>query len=132
MSRYTISVFYRTGDSFHSHNETEEVGMSWGSIEKAKLALKYIEEHYKAYQVVSAESWRTVNKFDINLIKDKPWFYSEDEFGLALDVAWQYALYIENDDGEKQRISPFWCGYFEHLHSVEIVVESDPTMKIYF
>lgn len=127
MKTYVIKVHYTTGDSFQSHDDVDEVGMQWSNLEKAKLALQYIKEHYQAYRANNEGSWIRPNQFKIDSIKDKPWFH-----GKAGGRYWEHAILVEDDMGELHQISPFWCGYFERLHSAEIVVEADPEMKIEF
>lgn len=106
---YTIKVTYDIGDSFsNEYGCTCTVGAVWEDIEEARLAMKYIAEHYKA------------SKYgNLGYSKDKefinePW-YSKKYTDMCLLVP---------VNGVMTQISTgTWCGYFESLTELEIVFE---------
>lgn len=112
---YAIEMVYTTGDSFGSHEETEVVGCLWEDKEQARLALSYIKEHYEFYK--EANAWRSTKtaKDMEKAVKNKPW--------VELDY-WEYGLILPVGNST-QRISAFWCGYFETLHSATIISVGD-------
>lgn len=121
---WTLEVYYETGNSFGSERCKERLGLSWKDLNKAKQALSDIEQHYKAYKKANADNFRSPKEFfQEKSIQDAPWF-TEPNY-------WQYGLLLEKDDGTRQQVSAFWCGYFEDLYHVEIVGE-DPYMKVTF
>lgn len=114
---YTIEIFYRTGDSFHSRNETEQVGCVWEDKEQAQLALSYIKDHYEHYKQVNGWNAKVKEKDILKVVMKKPWACEESEY-------WQFTIMVPVGN-EMQRISAFWCGYFEELHSGKIVCTED-------
>ncbi len=127
MVRYSIQIDYTTGDSFGSERTTGEVGCSWTDINKAKDALQRIKEHHDAYRDGKRE-YTAESKF-VQAIKDKPWFFAE--YGVE---CWPHLLSVDTDDGTPQQISAFWNGYFETLHSAEIIIDEPEStdMKVLF
>lgn len=114
---YTIEIYYKTGDSFHSRTETETVGCIWEDKEQAQLALSYIKDHYEHYQKVNGWNPKVKEKDMKKIVSKKPWVYKELEY-------WQHGL--ELPCGETtQRVSAFWCGYFETLYSGKIISTED-------
>lgn len=130
MTAYTIKITYRTGDSFNTYTTEDEVGMQWEDINKAKQALKWITEHYRAYQDANQSYRLRPNKFNVNTVKDKPWFSA----GKIENWDWKFSMFVEKDDGSVQQICTFWCGYFERLLEAEIIAvsEQDDEMKVVF
>jgi hypothetical protein len=113
---YTIEIHYRTGNSFESHDETETIGCIWEDKEQARLALSYIKEHYEFYK--EANAWRSgkTEKEMQKAVKNKPW---------VIELAyWEHGLLVPVGDST-QRISAFWCGYFETLHGAKIIPIGD-------
>lgn len=116
---YTIEIHYRTGNSFGSHDEKDTVGCVWEDKAQAQLALSYIKEHYKFYNQIN--EWRSnVKTDDINkIVSGKLW--AVDDFG-----NWQYGLLLPCGEST-QRVSAFWCGYFETLYGAKIISTEDDT-----
>jgi hypothetical protein len=124
---YSIEIDYTASDSFASWDRTEEVGMNWERLDKAQLALSWLHEHREAMIQYHNDSRSQSPKdfFDVNTIKDKPWFYP----GLNGDLSrhdWEHTLLIERDDGEVAGIQVFWIGHFEKTHNVRLVVTKNP------
>ncbi len=121
---YTIKVDYRTGDSFHTEENSDELGICWESKDLAKQALKDIKEHYDTWEVCGY-SVSVDDKYKES--KKHPWHYEYKEFNQK-DMS-GYSLSLEGDDGERHQVSCFWVGYFEHLLGAEIVIDGDDDMK---
>ena len=113
---FTIKILYTTGSTFETYEETSYIGMSWNSIEKANKAIEDIEEHYKFYKEYGNAN---INKRK-KLLENLPKSVSVDKYGDF--EAWNIKL--ENDSGVRETVSSFWCGYFETLHSAEVVINS--------
>ena len=109
---YTIQIYYTTGDSFGSETTTDTIGMVWKDLDKAKLALKYIQLHY---DIVSEYKYKPLGNIREALCKPY-WLYEDLDY-------WERCLNVENDEGEVQTISCFWVGYFETLHGAKIIKE---------
>lgn len=125
---YIITIDYTTGDSFGSQRTEEEIGMAWKNLDKAKQALQEIKEHHEAYQLANQRSYlRPKAFFSVETIKNKPWFYGGDG-----GRYWEYRIMLEQDDGTRRQISPFWCGYFETLHAAQITSSPDSDLRIEF
>ena len=112
---YKIKYEYRTGDTFSTRDESDVLDYEWDDFEVAKRALQRINEHYKWYmsridsysfspkELQRPEWHKKVNK------KDYP-------------TAYHNLIILEMDDGEEVQFWAPWCGYFESLHSAEIVI----------
>ena len=113
---FIIRVTYKTGDSFNTYTDIEELDYGWDE-ETAKLNAEYIIEHYNAYSAYN-DSYR--KKADIEEIKKKPWYFKPDTRWGEIDPMLKLKL-----NGEGKTFSYFcpWCGYFETLESVEVVIQ---------
>ena len=116
--KYDIEISYKTGDSFKSYDETRNIGIEWSDLDKAKIALKRIKEHYKWYDD------RNNRWIDDNERSSEPEWHK----GIEYDFCLKFPL----DNGNDVQISAFWCGYFETLYSAKIVISEDPEMEIHF
>lgn len=114
---YTIEIHYQTGDSFGSHDETEEVGCVWEDKAQAQLALSYIKEHYELYKQMSGWDPKVKEKDIHKIVKTKPWADEKIEY-------WKYSMRLPVGD-KTQDVSIFWCGYFETLHGAKIISVGD-------
>lgn len=139
---YQIKVDYTTGDSFQHYDTSDIIELSWESLEIAKRNLKNIQEHYELYR--SKNAYFPRKEVDLNDCIGKEWFVFEQKpWGKAIDGSLHrvdkettdtvmipdeyYATHCINlitDTGKTMQISCFWCGYFEHLISAEIIAEN--------
>ena len=124
--KYTIKVEYTTGDSFHTEDAEGSVDLIWEDLKVVKVALQRIKEHYEWFQDMN-------NSYSFRVKKaERPEWHKtnmeDDKFSR------QYVINFPLDDGSEQQLSAFWCGYFEHLNAVEIVVaqEEIDSMRITF
>ena len=153
---YKIQIDYSTGNSFGSEDTMDYVELTWKNLDVAKKNLQYIKEHYEMYRLLNGYS-RGSNKSHNDICvehQDKVWFVSKlilfvksrnsciDESQRSRfeesDLEYRFDhYYSENciklitDDEQTMQMSCFWCGYFEHLQSAEIVSDGSD-MKIYF
>jgi hypothetical protein len=151
--KYSIIAFYQTGNSFGHEDTTEEV-LTHDSLELAKSNLVRIKEHYAFKEKIehsysSRQSYREI----IKAHADKPWFVNEprlyhvpndqavDTMKKGKEHEYEYrpdptqaenCLILQTDTGEPYRLWAPWCGYFERLHSVEIQLVQDESMKYAF
>lgn len=118
MNTYNIKVFYQTGNSF-GHEDTDMiVEGDWTDIECIKLSLKYIQEHYEMYKELNF--YRSNKEDVINKYKDKYWFNKDCP---------KYSITLVLDNNKPWPYSCSWTGYFERLHSAEIICKEDTDMK---
>lgn len=126
---YTIEVTYTTGNSFNSEEVTDNINLAWNDLELAKQCLKHIKEHYDLYCEFNQSGWSRDRKND-EILKDadsRIWARGESDPYYLSD------LYAECDDGDWRQVSTnMWCGYFETLHSAEIVTIGESDMKVVF
>lgn len=121
MTKLTIEIHYATGNSFGSHDETEQIGWEFDSLDEAKQALQCIKEHHQFYHDLdSYEARRNGGRQAvIDRYKDKEWFdpeYPEQRFKFG-----------------DRYISAFWTGYFETLHTATIVfVQKELDPHVYY
>ena len=151
---YRIQIDYSTGNSFGTHDENECVELTWVNLDVAKKNLQYIKEHYEMYRLLNGYSSRKSHNEICIENQDKNWFVAklilfvksqdrcidESQRGRfdSNDLEYRFDhYYSENciklitDDEESMQMSCFWCGYFEHLQSAEIVLDNSD-MKIVF
>lgn len=134
--KYQIKYYYQTGDSFGSSDETGILEMKWENLDVAKANLQRIKEHYEMVLAISSASWeirtgkRNDTRKDItNKYQNKDWFVNDKDYTMRENCIILYA-----DNGNLWRFWCPWCGYFERLHSAEIIhveLEND-NMKINF
>ena len=159
--KYKILIGYQTGDSFGHEDTENYLELEWDNLDIAKENLQYIRDHYELYKLVDGYGWDIPKgETKESLIKKsstKDWFVpktlykhiehkscigvetfdklTEDqkkEFEQIFDQ--YYATHIINlkaDNGKFMQMSCFWCGYFEHLQSAEIITDHSD-MKIRF
>jgi hypothetical protein len=111
---YTIKVSYHTGDSFNTYDLERDVGLVWQNKELARKALRSIKEHYDAYEK-GDNTYGENPKLVGNIWYDK----------LDNKEYWAFNIACELDDGSYRNIHCGWCGYFEALHSAEIILDGD-------
>ena len=114
---FIIKVTYKTGDSFGSYTDVENLDYGWDE-ETAKLNAEFIIEHYDAYQGVN-DTW--YEKPDMDSVRQKPW-YVEPE-GKWTEVSPTLYLLPGKDGKEPFKYCCPWCGYFENLISVEVIIQ---------
>jgi hypothetical protein len=117
MPKYKIHAFYKTGNSFGSHDEDTILEMSWTDLSKAKAALQRIQEHYRWYS--DMDGWNPKN------VPEPKWHKG---------MQYKFCLKVELDNGAEVEFSAPWCGYFEELKSAKIITEeaNDNDMEIVF
>lgn len=113
---YTIKVKYKTGDSFNSYDEEDDVGLVWESRELARKALASIKEQYELYQ---NDSFTYSQKNSV--ARSKEWCKNLTEEYADYFEGWKYCIAVEMDNGEYRNLSTSWNGYFERLYSAEVI-----------
>ena len=110
--KYGIKVYYRTGDSFHSENTDRILELQWNDLDIAKLNLKRIKEHYLWYEWLHNGS-----RWGHKEVSEPEWHkpYNDNKYGS------EYTLILKADNENDMQIYAFWCGYFEELHSADII-----------
>lgn len=112
---FKIQVFYKTGDSFHTRNESDILEPSWENLEIAKENLKRIPIHYEFYKKYKNADLRHKE----NIKEEVPDFIVLDKkhnlicIKLLLDNGNEFQMYCD------------WCGYFEKLLGGKIILEEN-------
>lgn len=110
---YSIKIEYTTGDSFSSAETESILEGTWTDLKILKRNLLRIQNHYQKFYEFRQQN----NK---EWLKDMPegCVYNGSEKHID-----KYNLHLEllTDKGDPWVFFPFWCGYFESLHSAEIV-----------
>lgn len=117
MLLYKIQYKYQTGDSFKTYDSEGVLEMQWKNLDNALIALKRIKEHYNWYKYENRQSWS-----DEKEVPEPDWHKGEK---------YQFTLKVKLDNGKEVMFSAPWCGYFERLHSAEIIAD-DPDLRIEF
>ena len=118
--RYIIKAYYTTGDSFKSYDTSEIVDYDWEDEEVARENAKAIVEHARTY---SQENDYFSEKPD-RAYKQK-WWYKEPMKGFGGFDHIDSSMFLKLDNGEKAQYLCPWCGYFEHLNYVEVMVKQE-------
>ena len=125
--KFQIRVDYRTGDSYNTYDDHEILDYDWESEEIASENAKAIIEHYEAYACENGK-WTARTKKDVGDYTEKAWYvkpYGAEKYNYPTIDA---TMNLKLNDGT---LTPFrcpWCGYFESLISVEVVIKE---MKYY-
>jgi len=127
---YMIKASYKTGDSFHNYDTSDEFAPIWKDLSQAKKALRWLSEHHAAYEQESDDR-RHRNEPKIPRMLGKPWFITRQE-GYGYQDFWHSAAKVELDDGTLFQVGVPYHGYFERLHSLEIICEEDPETYVRF
>ena len=151
--KYKIIATYQTGDSGRSY-ETNDTVTEHDDLAIAKANLQRIKEHYQFYE--KYEDLRTVDSQEkaIAAILDKPWAVNVpvlynlktriavDRIPAGKEANYGYkpnyffvvhCLKLQLDNGEDFQQSASWCGHFERLHALEIVLnDEDEGLRIEF
>jgi len=115
---YNINIRYTTGDSYSSREKEQLLSdIDWKNIEIVEENLERIKTHYKYYSLLNRR-WYTSSKEQKEVKKEAEKLLKENNF---LDKKYEFSLKLLADSGKEYTISAFWCGYFETLHSAEIV-----------
>ncbi len=108
---YKIRYTYLTGNSFGSHKETDELPYEFSNLEDVKNAVHRIQEHYAWYK-------ENNNRYSPNNPPTPPAWWD-----CKYPDPWTMIYLINFEiDGKHIQLSPPWCGYFESLLSVEVVL----------
>lgn len=108
--RYKIRYNYDTGDSFHiERNISQELELTWSNYEVAQANLIRIKDHYDWFE---SKKSSFADKIDPS---GKDWY--NEKYSICIN------LYTDN--GTKCEIRAPWCGYFENLNEIEIIIVGD-------
>lgn len=130
--KYTIQIYYTTGDSFKSYQETQNIELAWENLDIAKENLQRIKKHYQYYEAIhsysytSSKSPKEIKALEEGAKKEAWYHHGKPHY--------DFCIMMKLDNGTEHRYHTFWCGYFETLHSAEIVADpiEDHDMKITF
>lgn len=123
LKKYRIKYCYTTGDSFHTEDREDCLELSWNTLEAAEENLNRIKEHYELYEVINGTNYyypekeptKKEKELWIKEQKKKPWFVENKKFHSTNSIK------LLADTGKEVQFSAPWCGYFEHLNSLEII-----------
>lgn len=118
---YLIEYDYQTGNSFGSYQRTDVLELDWEDKAVAMANLIRIKEHWEYFQAID-KGWGYDIKKALEAkekFKDRDWLVVES--GPYADLA-HYSLILKTDDGKDWKIHAPWCGYFEKLISVRIIL----------
>jgi hypothetical protein len=151
--KYKIKYNYDTGDSFGSSTCEDFLELTFENYDNAVSNLNRIREHYEQYKELNHRSGRYKEEIVLGN-SQKDWFVSEyitvsyhpdnpERYNcidkkdidyclnkgfltrevLKIDIA-ENNIILYADNGNQFKFWAPWCGYFEHLNSVEIVIET--------
>jgi hypothetical protein len=113
---FDIRIYYKTGNSFGSHDANDMLELPTSSYEIAKENKRRIKEHYKIYK--QRHSYTKLK--DLQFPDFYIHFYDFGNWKSDID-----GIKLLSDKGEHQVLSPFWIGYFESLNDVKIEIIDD-------
>jgi hypothetical protein len=125
---YEIKAHYQTGDSFHTEETSDVLAPCWHDLTTAKEALRWLNEHHEYYRASNDRyHWNEADKKNLANIAKKPWYAEQDSTGYKWPEWWHHSLKLPLDDGTLMVTSIPYHGYFEHLHSLEIILAKEDT-----
>lgn len=117
----TIKATYTTGDTLNTYENVEdELGISLSTLEEALDCLQVAKAHYNFLKEIESieQSYRRTTKLTKKDVVEKyckePWFCAEP---------------LESFFYNNQKVNAFYYGYFETLHSLEIIMEDSDKHK---
>lgn len=122
MTKYVIKSHYSTGDSYNTYDTSTTLAAVWTDLNEAKVALKWLTEQHKYYDAVE-NSHRWGEKVDVSDLETKPWFRPGKNFGMP---HWMFSCNVHVDNAIFVVDIPYH-GYFEHLQTLEIIIEEPDT-----
>lgn len=111
---YDIKLTYQTGNSFNSYETSDLLEVPVSNIETAKENLRRITVHYNLYRENLGYS-----RNPLNIVYPDFYIHASE---LAKGTQLHGIKLLLDDGSEHEMLCPFWTGYFEHLHSAEIVL----------
>jgi len=116
---YIIKGYYSDGDSETTYDTSRELPIVWKDLNKAKEALKMLNEHHLYFNAGSHNRWKDKkDRLDTSDLKTKPW-YTELRFS-----DWYYAANVPLDDGTLMRVNTPWHGWPGNL--TKLAIENEP------
>lgn len=118
MSKYSIRYDGTTGDSFGSSEMSGNLEVTWDNLEIVKENLRRIRDHYEFYNKQNSHYWQ-VSKDQIAQERveaaGRPWF---------VDCVhhFYHSVKLLADNGKEFVYHAPWCGYFESLGSIKMVL----------
>lgn len=119
--KYQITVYYETGDSFHTEDTETTLEMRWENLDIAKENLERIKQHHEYYYDSKKRYTFRYNEKDFY---DK-WKSVPDFIVIDPRVASFPMLKLKLDNGNEMEMWPMWCGHFERLYGAEIKIDYD-------
>jgi hypothetical protein len=120
--KYKIKINYSTGNSFGLNNTSDILELDFEDLNVAKANLLRIKEHYELYKFI--DSYTNRKKLsEEDFIKEcsaKDWFVKG-----KYDSEMFYNIKLYTDTRKVFQLSCFWIGFFEKLHFIEIILDSD-------
>ena len=151
--KYQIEINYNSGDSYKVERDiVQYLEIEFEKLSVAEKNLERIKEHYEMYLELNSYFVQDVESI-INKYKYKDWFVkklitvafkketpeaynaiSEKNIEYCKNNGYEVAEKIQTsaakssiklvtDNGEIFQISPFWCGTFESLNSIQIKIK---------
>ena len=119
---YIIRAYYSDGDSENTYDIDRELTPVWKDLDKAREALKVLNEHHLYYDAIDNNRWRdTKHQLDISDLKTKSW-YTETKFR-----DWGAAANIPLDNGMLMKIDIPYHGWPGHLK--KLAIENEPEVE---
>ena len=152
--KYKIKYTYKTGKSFGSHTEENFLEIEFSNIKVAEDNLDRINDHYIQYNDTNSYSRKNKLDEIFNKNKNKDWFVKVEKLAAYLEgnednynvidekeknrykekgylfkniidaTIAENCIILYTDEGEPYQFWAPWCGYFETLYQVEIMIES--------
>lgn len=106
LGKYTISINYKTGDSFNTYDREDEIPLVFTSLSEVNAFIAILLEHYFYHQITSSCLLRGENRQNfVDMIESRSWYNKQYNF-----------CFIYNN----QNVHAFWVGYFEDLEEITV------------
>lgn len=115
LGSYTISVAYKTGDSFNSYNRENEIPLVFKSLREVNSFLEILIEHHfyhftRSHPLLKGKKLKDFTE----MIVSKEWYNKQYDH-----------CFIYNN----QNVHAFWEGYFEFLEEIIVLDKNQNIVK---
>lgn len=117
IKQYYIEIHYKSGNSFNTYEETDNLGLEWDDLEVAKENLQRIKDYHAWYE--------DNHGFRLHSERNDPRIPQPD----CVDKRFDTSIHLITDSGSDLMISTFWCGHFETLYWAKIKERPDPVLE---
>lgn len=109
---FKIKLIYTTGNTFETCEVERFINCEWDTEEKAIHEMNKIREHWIFNKKISSTRDKDTKKKLVSQAIMQSWYKPGNS---------EYTMLLVDNDGNSFEMYAAWLGYFEILHSTEVV-----------